>query len=995
MNRLLFIKFLEDKGVVEPDLLRTLAETYESGVYGGSFYEEFLKRLFYDVMNAKPDERSPNIRNIDLFERVPYLNGGLFRPTIGGDGDDFSERDFDVRNSVLFDVIDLLEEYSFSAKGAPTDLDPSVLGNVFEKTVNYVTSDDADTNKELGAYYTPSEITRFCAEETIRPALLDRFERTLVEECDWPEHTVENFESVYELIEGLPGHWGTIGPLLDAVDDLRVVDPACGSGHFLTSVLEEIVSVRKALYARNDSYLHTYRLKKTTVLENIYGVDLMGPAVEIAKLRLWLSIIAELEREDLADLDDEDLALPNIVFNLRQGNSLIGYTGFPETTDDGEGYTLGRYDENSVRERYRGIIEEKKKYRQAIDTETAEHHRRRAFEKLREAREEVIDDIHADFVEAGSEGVTLDDVRAMEPFNWVLEFAEVYADGGFDAIVGNPPWDQLRPNREDFFSRYDERFRTYLPSEKNAKQQELLEDEGIAASWESYQERIEVQMRYFTDGPIYELQKPTVAGRKDPNENNLAGLFLERVFAIAGGNSYAAQVLPGVIFNGSFSKDIRMKMLRESRTNALVTFENKGIFGEIHNQYKFGIVSLEIPGKTETLTGIFRQRDVEILEQLEEYAIKIPERVLSEYSPEARSFPFVTNQREVDVLNRILAHPSLSEDIPGVWKVTPRRELDRARAADRFVESEDEGDYPVYGGGNIYQFQYDSSVSDETESPSLWSVEEEVNPEKSAKHRVRERVFNSGTLKRSIYEEFGGYETSKSQKQFVNDLLEEHRGKQLNVRDVLPDFTEYRIVYRNITNSTNERTMIAAVLPKNVVCVHSLHIFPPYRISPNEESFGDDPLHGIYERAYTDRELFVITGLLNSVPFDFLMRTKIDMNLVRYKFTESQVPRLTAGDDWFEYIWRRAARLNYYGEAFAEMRDRLGGLNPATETAERRRLQAEIDAAAFHAYGLDREQTAFVLDDFHRVQNPRVMDEAYFESVLEFYDELAEDGPLP
>ena len=264
---------------------------------------------------------------------------------------------------MLFDVIDLLEEYSFSAKGAPTDLDPSVLGNVFKKTVNYVTSDDADTNKELGAYYTPSEITRFCAEETIRPALLDRFERTLVEGCDWPEHTVENFESVYELIEGLPGRWGSIGPLLDAVDDLRVVDPTCGLGHFLTSVLEEIVSVRKALYARNDSYPHTCRLKKTTVLENIYGVDLMGPAVEIAKLRLWLSIIAELERGNLEDLDDEDLALPNIVFNLRQGNSLIGYTGFPETTDGGEGYTLGSFSADSVRERYRGIVDERKSTR--------------------------------------------------------------------------------------------------------------------------------------------------------------------------------------------------------------------------------------------------------------------------------------------------------------------------------------------------------------------------------------------------------------------------------------------------------------------------------------------------------------------------------------------------------------------------------------------------------------------------------------------------------
>jgi len=71
------------------------------------------------------------------------------------------------------------------------------------------------------------------------------------------------------------------------------------------------------------------------------------------------------------------------------------------------------------------------------------------------------------------------------------------------------------------------------------------------------------------------------------------------------------------------------------------------------------------------------------------------------------------------------------------------------------------------------------------------------------------------------------------------------------------------------------------------------------------------------------------------------------------------------------------------------MRDRLGGIEPATDIDERREIQAELDAAAFHAYGLDREQSAFVLDDFHQVQNPRVMDEAYFEKVLTKYDELA------
>jgi hypothetical protein len=139
----------------------------------------------------------------------------------------------------------------------------------------------------------------------------------------------------------------------------------------------------------------------------------------------------------------------------------------------------------------------------------------------------------------------------------------------------------------------------------------------------------------------------------------------------------------------------------------------------------------------------------------------------------------------------------------------------------------------------------------------------------------------------------------------------------------------------------------------------------------------------------------VAVGLLNSLPFDFLMRTKVDSHIVMYKLRESQMPRLTDSDDWFEYISTRAARLNCYGDAFAEMRERLGGLDPATEPGERERLRAEIDAAAFHAYGLDRDETEFILDDFHRVQNPRLMTESYFDRVLDKYDILTESGPLP
>ena len=110
-------------------------------------------------------------------------------------------------------------------------------------------------------------------------------------------------------------------------------------------------------------------------------------------------------------------------------------------------------------------------------------------------------------------------------------------------------------------------------------------------------------MRYFTDELIYELQKPTVAGRKDPNENNLAGLFLERVFAIAGENSYVAQVLPGVIFNGSFSKDLRLKLLDNAEISALIGFENHGIFDGIENRYNFAVTAFKNSGRTDVLRG--------------------------------------------------------------------------------------------------------------------------------------------------------------------------------------------------------------------------------------------------------------------------------------------------------------------------------------------------------------------------------------------------------
>ncbi|WP_343233081.1 Eco57I restriction-modification methylase domain-containing protein [Natrinema halophilum] len=984
MNRLIFVKFLEDKRIVRPDLLDTLVETYEQGIYPQSFYKTFLDPLFYDVFNEKP-ERDPQIKDIDVFSDIPYLNGGLFRPELNGSST-INERDFDVSDSVLESIIDLLERYRFSADGGPTDIDPSVLGSVFEKTINYLTTESGDQNKELGAYYTPSEITRFCAEETVRPALLERFKTVLAEERDWPEAELQQYDTLYGLIDGVPGSGDLITSLLSEIDEFYIIDPSMGSGHFLTSVVEEIVTVRQSLYARQEQedYPSRHRLKKTTIQNNIYGVDIMEPAVEIGKLRLWLSIISELHEDDVENLDMEDIALPNIGFNIQKGNSLIGYVDFPEQTTDGD-QTFENWNKNSVRDRYEEIIEQINLYEESVAfPEKAEQHRQKA-KQLKKKHRETLNRDFLDIFQEAVEDATEEDLAGQDPFHWMLEFPEVYARGGFDVIVGNPPWDMLQPRRDEFFCRYEPEFRSFTPDKKDEVQEKLLENHNLREKWEEYKQNFQMRSSFFTDGTDYSLQWGEIGGRTRTGRNDLSMLFLERVFELADTEGYVTQVLPGKIFSNGSCKNLRLHLLNETSLKSVVGFENKGIFAGIHAQQMFGILTFKNSGSTENFSAIFHQRDTGILREFEEHGFDMSRDIMEKYSPEGITFPSVRSATEVRALDDILEHPPISQENCDKWYADGHIEI-YTRDSDYFSEEKEKADYPVIGGSNMYQFSHDNRFFEDLEEPKYWSVEEDANPSKSAKRRVREK--NTSHLKNAIYSEFGGENTNKSKKAFVNDLLKKKRGEALQAEDVKLDCTEYRIVFRNVTKSTNERTFVASVIPPGIICYHALTTIRPYQINPSKEDLTRSPLHDVYERIFTDEELFAVLGLLNSIPYDFLMRTKVETNISRYKFEESTVPRLSEGDEWFEYIWKRAARLNCYGEEFETMRDRLGGIEPATNSDKRGEIQSELDAVSFHAYGLTREKTEFILSDFHRVRTPRQMTDDYFDMVLEKYDEL-------
>ena len=249
----------------------------------------------------------------------------------------------------------------------------------------------------------------------------------------------------------------------------------------------------------NKSALSVVSLYFCEESHDYWGVDIDQGAVEICKLRLWLSMVADIEDEP-----NEVEPLPNIDFNIRQGNSLIGFTKLIETSEGGDAKlsNFGAGIGDSVREKYEKIIEATQNHKQAGTSKEAANWRRIAEERIERYRGDLNKKIIERFHQAGADGVSMEDIERYSPFHWVLEFAEVYSQGGFNIIIGNPPWDVLTPNREEFFSRYDEVFRSRTQNEKDEIQEELLERPDVEKGWEEYQHDFELRAQYFNNSQI-------------------------------------------------------------------------------------------------------------------------------------------------------------------------------------------------------------------------------------------------------------------------------------------------------------------------------------------------------------------------------------------------------------------------------------------------------------------------------------------------------------
>lgn len=478
MGRVLFLWFLQAKrwlgepgGLGSSTYLRDLwfrrLETAE-----GEYFRGILSPLFFDALATGSSDRGEH----PVLGFVPYLNGGLFRRNaqedVINDQGEVSLPD-DVFDPESEDsLLNLLSRYRFTTRESTpddqsVDPDPELLGRVFENLYQ------GDERHDTGTYYTPREIVHFMCREALDGYLHDETgvsQTTL----DALRREATGSRDETQPVPGVP-----TAKLVDALETVKVCDPAVGSGAFLLGAIQEIVTLRRGiLFSEQPDIEHRglYRevsdWKRRTIENNLYGVDVNPEAVEICRLRLWLSMVLDM---DEPPAPDSGWALPNLDFQIVAGDSLVDRLAgiaFKESWPPPQmqlGLGLQRalqQLEGNVAQRKRefeGTHRDPKRLRELRDFIARDQR-----EIIRLHLADAVDGAEAELAELMKqkrpaksalkeatrllersrsllEGVESSDFALVQkPFLWPVAFPEalraIEPDAGFDIVLANPPY---------------------------------------------------------------------------------------------------------------------------------------------------------------------------------------------------------------------------------------------------------------------------------------------------------------------------------------------------------------------------------------------------------------------------------------------------------------------------------------------------------------------------------------------------------------------------
>ncbi len=592
-------------------------------------------------------------------------------------------------------------------------------------------------------------------------------------------------------------------------------------------------------------------------------------------------------------------------------------------------------------------------------------------------------------------------------FHWELEFPDVFAapGGGFDGIVGNPPWEIQKPNSKEYFSNLDPLYRAYGKQEALTRQKELFQaSKADERAWLDYCADFKALANFgkhaaspFGDGAdggetfsfgrgndgLHAIWKNNRAGRggyADPKhpyryqgsaDINTYKRFLEQSHALLRPGGWLGMLAPSGVYTDKGSTDLRALFLTHCRWRWLFGFENReGIF-DIHRSFKFGPVIVQKGGTTDRIQTAFMRRNLADWEEGETYAIPYARAQVERFSPRTKAILEIRSQRDLQILEKIYGNSVLlGDDGPDGWGIQYAREFDmtndsklfpprpaweekgyRPDQYGRWIGPDGDIALPLYEGRMIAQFDFSQKgwVSGKGRG-AVWReipweakvIEPQYLIAVTDRNRVRLEKYLDA-LKRAEGEEAAEAEAAR-----------------------LKDPNEYarwafpfrrKTAFMDVTSATNERTMIASVL-------------------------DDYPAGNSAPLLYSTKPCALLCGILNSYVYDYTARARCGgLHLNYFVIEETPLPRSLLKS---ELVLRLSLRLCAPTSALAVLWvtrgvygtrhswNRLWALTPH----ERLRLSCLLDALVAELYGLNWEDLSWILRDCdHPVE--RLRDNAF------------------
>ena len=419
--RTMFLYFIQKQKILDGDqhfLIENLKIILDNKM---NFYDDFLKDLFFNVLNTELSERNAKMNS---YSGIPYLNGGLFRKH------EIEQKyeNIAIKNTAFEKLLEFLSSWIWYVDdsveiGKSNSINPEILGHIFEKSIN--------NQKSKGAYYTPTDVSTFITKNAIEQFCIVKMNKI----------TNNNFKTINDIFKNKK-HTEIF--YFDVLKNIHVLDNACGSGEFILasskilyglydkswSCIENMRSSKILQESKEINKIKkSFYFKHRIITQNLFGVDIEEGAIEICRLRMWLSLVE--------DMKSGIEPLPNIDYNLMVGNSLIGYVTLPSAVQQ------CMDDDLEINRLLTQLESSKEEFRmnKSSDSSLLIKNRIEMFKdkcSMGLNRSRVTD---LSTKNTSTKKLSVSQLQKMNPFHWILDFNTIIQnDGGFDVIVGNPPW---------------------------------------------------------------------------------------------------------------------------------------------------------------------------------------------------------------------------------------------------------------------------------------------------------------------------------------------------------------------------------------------------------------------------------------------------------------------------------------------------------------------------------------------------------------------------